>query len=305
MAEQFKLTSELTDQIIFAMENQKESFVLDTESLVLSSTSLADESRKEFLLNVPDWTPSDGYQLMDSFATSLKNPIYRERLREILNSGRGVFRGFKNVLKERSDLENAWFLHKDREMKRRVRNWYAELCDYWGIESLGEEPEELDDLFLDDFSIELISTNEEILEQIGESFRNELYMDSPDGLRSMLLRHHYDPQRTADLAVGARSPDGSLCGVISLFLDTEEEKIYAAFDSFYVLPEYRGAGIAAGLLDYLLEHCYHNRVESILLILPPEGEVLRRSLERRGFKIIGPCLLLNLEHWYYEQQNHS
>jgi GNAT superfamily N-acetyltransferase len=305
MAEQFKLTPELIDQIIFAMENQKESFVLDTESLVLYTASSADKSRKDFLLPVPDWTPSDGYHLMDSFAISLKNPVYRERLREILNSGRGVFRGFKNVLKERSDLENAWFLHKDREMKRRVRNWYAELCEYWGIESLGDEPEEIDDLFLDDFSMELIPSDDEILEQIRVSLRNELYRDSPEGLKTMLLRHHYDPQRTADLAVGATSPDGSICGVISVYLDNEDNKIYAALDSLYVLPEYRGAGIAAGLLDYLLDHCYHNSVETILLILPPEGEVLSRSLERRGFKALGPCLLLNLEKWYYEQQNLS
>lgn len=305
MAEQFKLTSELIDQIIFAMENQKESFLLDTETLILSTKSSADESRKDFLLPVPDWTPSDGYHLMDSFAGTLKNPIYRERLREILNSGRGVFRGFKNVLKERDDLENAWFLHKDREMKKRVRNWYSDLCDYWGIESLGEEPEETDDLFLDEFSMEIFSTDDDMFEQARVSFREELYKESPEGLKTMLLRHHYHPQRSADLAVRAMSPDGSSCGYISVYLDTEKDKIYAALDCLYVLPEYRGAGIAAGLLDYLLDHCYHNRVETLLLILPPEGEVLGRTLERRGFKAIGPCLLLNLEQWFYEQQNLS
>ncbi|MBF9014204.1 MULTISPECIES: N-acetyltransferase [unclassified Oceanispirochaeta] len=305
MAEQFKLTSELIDQIIFAMENQKESFLLDTETLILSTRSSADESRKDFLLPVPDWTPSDGYHLMDSFAGTLKNPIYRERLHEILNSGRGVFRGFKNVLKERDDLENAWFLHKDREMKKRVRNWYSDLCDYWGIESLGEEPEETDDLFLDEFSMELFSADDEMFEQVRVSFREELYKESPEGLKTMLLRHHYHPQRSADLAVKAMSPEGSSCGFISIYLDTEKDKIYAALDCLYVLPEYRGAGIAAGLLDYLLDHCYHNRVETLLLILPPEGEVLGKTLERRGFKAIGPCLLLNLEQWFYEQQNIS
>nr|WP_230391378.1 MULTISPECIES: GNAT family N-acetyltransferase [unclassified Oceanispirochaeta] len=101
------------------------------------------------------------------------------------------------------------------------------------------------------------------------------------------------------------SPEGSSCGFISIYLDTEKDKIYAALDCLYVLPEYRGAGIAAGLLDYLLDHCYHNRVETLLLILPPEGEVLGKTLERRGFKAIGPCLLLNLEQWFYEQQNIS
>lgn len=302
MAEQFKLTPELMDQIIFAMENQKDSFFLDTETLLLTSESSLDESRRDYLLPVPEWTPSDGYQLMDSFTGTLKNPIYRERLRGILNSGRGVFRGFKNVLKERSDLENAWFLHKDREMKRRVRSWYADLCEFWGIEALGEEPEETDDLFRDDFSMELMPPGEPLLQKIRSDFRDELYLESPRGLRQVLLRQHYCPRENPDLAVQAKSPDGSGCGYISIFLDREEGKLFGVLDSLYVLPEYRGAGIAAGLLDYLLDHCYHNGVETLLLALPPEGDILRNTLKRRGFKSSGPCCLLNLEQWFYEQQ---
>lgn len=305
MVEQFKLTAELIDQIIFAMENQKESFLLDTETLLLTSVSSAEDSRKDYLLPLPDWTPSDGYQLMDSFTGTLKNPVYRERLRDILNSGRGVFRGFKNVLKERSDLESAWFHHKDRVMKRRVRNWYSDLCDYWGIESLGEEPEETDDLFMDEFSMDLCSADDRELEQARLLFREEIYNESPQGLKKVLLDHHYDFSRSADLAVHAISPDGSSCGFISVYLDRADEKIYASLDCLYVIPDYRGAGIAAGLLDYLIDHCYHNSIESLLFVLPPEGEVLRRTLERRGAKVLGPCLLLNLEEWYYEQQNMS
>ncbi|MDC7238986.1 MAG: GNAT family N-acetyltransferase, partial [Spirochaetales bacterium] len=137
MKGQFDLTPELQDQIIFAMENQTETFLLDTESLLLVTEAQIPEERREYCLPIPDWNPSDGYQLMDSFTGVLRNPIYRERLRAILNSGRGVFRGFKNVLREREDLEKAWFAHKDREMKRRVRAWYDELCEYWGVESLG------------------------------------------------------------------------------------------------------------------------------------------------------------------------
>ncbi|MDC7234467.1 MAG: GNAT family N-acetyltransferase [Spirochaetales bacterium] len=304
MSKEFKLSSELMDQIIFAMENQKETFLLDTETLLLRTESSVEPSDGETLIPLPDWTPSDGYQLMDSFTGTLKNPVYRERLSEILRSGRGVFRGFKNVLKERSDLEKAWFAHKDREMKRRVRDWYAELCDYWGIQSIGEEPEETDDLFLDEFSMEVYTPGEKEFESIRESFRTELFAESPAGLKSVLERQSSWSESLPDLAVRAVSPGGNNGGYISLFLQSEEDGLYGIVDVLYVLPEFRGAGIAAGLMDFLVDHCYHNGVETLLMVLPPEGEVLRRNLERRGFRTVGPCLLLNLEQWFFEQQNH-
>jgi len=300
MSRQFKLTPELVDQIIFAMENQNETFLLDTAALLIVPETGAVLTSD--LIPLPSWKPSDGYQLMDSFTGILKNPIYRERLRTILNTGRGVFRGFKNVIKERPDLEKAWFAHKDREMKRRVRLWYAELCDYWGVESLGEEPEEIEDLFLDDFSITDIPTESEELSRAGKAMLDEIYRTCSPSLKDLLVREGIWSSGAPDFAAGAFSPDGSSCGFITLRLEQHKNDLYALLDCLYILPEFRGAGIASGLLDYISNFCFGKKVRSLLVQLPPEAEILGENLSRRGFRKIGPFLILDIEKWYYEQQ---
>ncbi|MDA3957631.1 N-acetyltransferase [Oceanispirochaeta sp.] len=303
MSQQFKLTTELMDQIIFAMENQNESFLLDSLSLMIIPDT--GEESDPNAIPLPAWNPSDGYQLMDSYTGILKNPIYRERLRTILNTGRGVFRGFKNVLKERPDLEKAWFAHKDREMKRRVHLWYSELCDYWGVESEGEEPEDISDLFHDDFSMEMTNPESEEFQAAQDSLIDEIFSESSLSLKELLIAYSPLNCKPSEYAVRAQSPDGSGCGFIGLNLESRGNDLYAILNCLYILPEYRGAGIASGLLDYVSEYCFHSKVNSLLVQLPPEGEVLRENLERRGFKQIGPYLLLEVEHWYYEQQGNS
>jgi GNAT superfamily N-acetyltransferase len=303
MSRQFELTKELIDQIIFSMENQNEKFLLDTQSLMIIP-DLKDENLPD-AVRLPEWNPSDGYQLMDSFTGSLKNPIYRERLRTILNTGRGVFRGFKNVLKERPDLEKAWFNHKDREMKKRVRLWYSELCDFWGVASLGEEPEETTDLFLDNFTMELISPDNEEYLLARQSFRDEIFSGSTPPLKDVMIEYGPWKGSDSDCAVRAMSPDGSGCGFLGLTLESRTDELYALLDCLYVLPEYRGAGIASGLLDFISEYCFQINVKSLLLQIPPEGEVMKNNIKRRGFSRQGSFLLLDVRHWFYEEKENS
>ena len=301
MTPRFKLTPELTDQIIFAMENQTKEFYLDPLTLSIVSEELLEETdNRDELIALPDWNPSDGYQLMDSFTGSLRNPVYRERLRQILSSGRGVFRGFKNVLKERPDLEKLWFAHKDREMKKRVRLWYGELSEFWDVESLGEEPEETDDLFLDEFTMEESGGDDPSFSEFHSLYEKELYRDFPEDLRQQLLDFSTLPDG-AELVFKAVSPEGTVCGLMGLSLKLN----YAVLNCLYVLPEYRGAGIASGLMDSALSSCYERGAAHIILSLPPEGEVLLENLKRRGFRNAGAWLILDLKTWYYELGDRS
>ena len=297
MTARFKLTPELTDQIIFAMENQTKNFYLDPSSLLLISEDHLDTVEdRDALIELPDWNPSDGYQLMDSFTGLLKNPVYRERLRQILSSGRGVFRGFKNVLKERPDLEKLWFSHKDREMKKRVRLWYGELCEFWGVESLGEEPEETEDLFLDEFTMEESWEEDGLPDDFAGLCEQELYRDYPESVRRLLLSAPSVPDGHKAF-LKAVSPEGMICGVLGFTLKDE----YAVLNCLYVLPEYRGAGIASGLLDSASRSCYEKGSSYVIAGLPPEGEILLENFKRRGFRAAGAWLILDLQHWYYEQ----
>ena len=75
-------------------------------------------------LPLPQWLPSDGFHTMEKFVSTLRNPIYREKLKEVLQSGRGVFRQFKDVLQEQPSIQRLWYYYKDREMRNRIYEWY-------------------------------------------------------------------------------------------------------------------------------------------------------------------------------------
>ena len=133
---EFDLSPELIDQIIFAMENQEKDYVLDTKTLELVPIDelppelVEDEDR---LIQLPEWYSVHGYNLMEKFVANLRNPLFRETLREILARGKGVFRQFKDTIKQRKDIERLWFSFKDREMKRVVLEWYNQLRESCGL----------------------------------------------------------------------------------------------------------------------------------------------------------------------------
>ncbi len=253
------------------------------------------------LIPLPEWSSSDGYQLMESFAACLRNPVYRERLRVILNSRRGVFRKFKDVLKERSDLEQRWYAYKHKEMVKVVRQWYNLLCDSWGAEALGGEPEEIENLFLDEFTIRVIPGDSRLVEENRLAWESEVYSGMEAPLKALCLEcipclgDEVGAGRSFErIALEALSPGGEGCGVLCFFLLSRGAAQYAWGDFLYIKPEFRGAGLAAGLLDQGLKLCYEKGARGAVFSLPPEGEVLKENLIRRGGRAFGPFLLLDL-----------
>ena len=101
--------------------------------------------------SLPVWDSISGFKLMEQFVTALKNALVADKLRNILSSGKGVFRNFKNVLKEYPEIEKQWFSFKEQKMKQVILSWYNDLRDFWGLEHLGFEPEENSELVQDDF----------------------------------------------------------------------------------------------------------------------------------------------------------
>ena len=159
------LTEDLLGSIIFAMEDQVSDYFLDLKdgSLIseeemryLEEDEEAEESfSDERFVSIPDWEPSDGFHLMEMFANRVRNPLYRERLLSCLNSGKGVFRKFKDALGELPVLERKWFSFKDEQLKRVVITWYREQEGTLGLLTLKEEVEDLtEDILLEDFTIE-------------------------------------------------------------------------------------------------------------------------------------------------------
>lgn len=305
---EFQLSRELLDQIIFGMENQDEEFYVDTvrEQLV-SESQLDPAAEPDRYVLIPEWRSVDGYNLMEKFVATLHNPIYRENLRRILAAGKGVFRQFKDALKERKEIERLWYNFKERYMRDVVLDWYNELRESWGLDRVELEIEEdTEQLVLTDF---IIAPPKE------ERFTELLWYDRlafadmfPDRARSFVdymrslscaASPELSDQRSVVLA--AATPAGELAGFIWAIRDElPDGQVIARLRQLYVRPEYRGLGLARTMTSEFLKLAHSQGVAAFISRLLGGGQVFGDVLHREGAELLSQCYEIDVRHWYLE-----
>ncbi|MDC7248247.1 MAG: UPF0158 family protein [Sphaerochaetaceae bacterium] len=176
------LTDEFLFQIIFCMEDQANSYYIDLKRQNICEQVFIDQrisQEPDRFLPLPEWIPSDGFHTMEKFVSTLRNPVYRERLRKVLQLGKGVFRQFKDVVHEQPSIEKLWYYFKDKEMRKRVYEWYELHTSAFALASLkieGPETEELDVIREDFYICENIENLKDEFEQFREKCLNN-YMN--------------------------------------------------------------------------------------------------------------------------------
>lgn len=296
MNQSANLSSELVDQIIFGMENQEHSYFLDLDSLEIISDSEIDlehgqEEKNGDLVPIPDWESVDGYNLMEGFVAGLKNPLAREQLRRILQSGRGVFRQFKNALKELPEVEKLWFAYKDREMKRHVLEWFNSVRESRGLEALKAEIPETEDLVLSDFEIHEVEDAQELQQasDLDKAAFSLVFTDPKEAAYWYSFRRdHLPPLGSADegcVVLGVYNPGAELCGFLwALHDEISPNKVVAHILQLYVDPGYRGLGIAGTLMEHYLHECASDDVRQVHFENWAGVGFLGPMLERHGFR---------------------
>jgi ribosomal protein S18 acetylase RimI-like enzyme len=273
------------------MEDQNGDFLLDTRKGTLVTTGECgydgedDEDDDEHLISPPEWEPSDGFRLMERFAAGLRNPLAREELSSALNRGKGVFRAFTDALSRYPETEKLWFSYKEKQMKREVISWYNALRETWGLEQIGSEPEDTEDLVLEDFRFR--AGTEEDREEAAElhSLCAGDYSENQD-----------EQDRTAAIFNGMNP--WVFPGDLSLVAETAGEDFAACISAvnensalhiriLEVKPEYRGLGLAESLLNQLLEKAEQKGVSFTSIDVPAGSEGFSRALLRASFK---PCI---------------
>lgn len=291
-------------QIIFCMEDQSQEYVLDLGDGTIGQVDqlppgLLDEEPDRFA-PLPDWLPADGFRIMEKFIATLRNPVYRERLRDTLSQGRGVFRSFKNVLKEEPAVERLWFYFKEREMKRVISSWYGRLQDALAMEILGEEPEEdTEELILTDFTLTddarrftsyLHTLREERIAQEFSSLAQPL-----DALLSEECRESWDTANDDWIRLFLESPAGETAGYIAArpLRHGHSDLVYEV-RQFYVEPRFRGLGVFSMLCDEMCRRAHAAGAAQLIIQLSGRASMLHYPLERRGFEVIQERLALDL-----------
>jgi ribosomal protein S18 acetylase RimI-like enzyme len=284
----FELTPEVTDQIIFAMEDQDSRAVVDLRTGVPSATGRITPGEEEHYLPVPDWKPVDGYHLMERFVSELRNPVFRQELRLALASGRGVFRSFKNTLKQSPEVERLWYSFKEREMRQVVLEWYNRVREARGLEALGPEPEETEELVESDFILRPPGAAEwqqlvKLMEQTEDEVEQE--NDAPRAVPG-------SPEE--GLMLAALTPGGEPVGCVWATIDEADTWEIA---QFAVAPAFRGLGLGASLLKGLLERLLERGARQILITLAGSELSAEHLLTQQGFEVYAKSLALDLRQW--------
>jgi len=294
----FKFTEELIDRIIYGMENQGENFVFDMGQCdILARNDLEGEVDNVRYIEIPQWDSAKGFQLMEKFVVTLRNPLYRQRLQEALTGGKGVFRKFKDVLNEREDIERLWFSFKEREMRRQVKEWYEQTCECLGLEKLGTEPEELEDLILSDFIIR--AGEEKDLEYLRKKDREafiDLFPDEDDLFISEMYRARrveFSPGiGEQNLVFCLDTPMGETVGFI---WGAGREDLFRILQ-LYIEKKFRGMGLAKLLLEKFLNHARKEQTGKVFFELPGTAMNVASYLELQGFIHHSETFSLTLRH---------
>ncbi len=288
----FELTARLSDEILNALENQNQTFFVDAARGVLVSDSDSVCCDDDSFYSLPEWTSAQGFALREDFVSSLRAPFAKEELLDVLHSGRGVFKNFKNTLKKYPEIEKTWHQYKNRTMSRYVSRWYNQLREVWGLEELPDEPEDCDNLLDDDFQFHAYSSSDE--EELTDFFKAAAleysgagdHQDIQNVIFDLWLELFQRGKNHFQSGILCRSVSDEIVGCITAAQLSDRTDNVVILTSFYVQEKFRGLGIGTQLISSYLDALKDQKKEWLLLtsIVPEAMEPALRSLgfQRNG-----------------------
>jgi GNAT superfamily N-acetyltransferase len=265
---QFELSRALTENILFHMENQVGEFLLDTGSADIIDARMAGQDGNGRYVPLPRWRPADGFRLMERFVAGLRSTKVKDELSAVLDSGKGVFRSFKDTLCRYPETEKLWFAYKAGAMKHEVVSWYNAMRESWGLELIGEEPEDIAALVLEDFRF-----REAAKEDMAPA--EKLHGECGGGFPGM--GEWFFP---GDISFVAETYAGDFAGYACAVVSGGCLQICAV----EVAGEYRGLGLGKSLVAKLLERADSQKITRAVIDLPAGQEYFSRVLLREFFK---------------------
>ena len=304
----FTLTDELTSSIISAMENQDDILVLDAEKGEVVSISnplekgtasvKVDDNR---FYRLPEWKPADGFAVREDFVYNLHAPIAREKLQDVLHSGRGVFKNFRIVLKDYPEIDKRWHIFKYKVMSNRVNEWYNSLREIWGLEKLDQELEVEDSLLYDDFSFNEYNSStdkETILFNISKSNNDDesLPREVNDVIFKLWLQCFTEAETTGQIGYVCKSLSDDFAGCITASSIMKNQEKILVITSLFVPEQFRGLGICTELINLCISKIEKSGKKWIIMPNYIVSDILEPLFTRTGFKKFSSGYLLALQN---------
>jgi GNAT superfamily N-acetyltransferase len=307
---EFILSSELVEQIIFAMEDQQNEYYvhLDTGEL-LRGEEIEEETAagEDPFVPIPEWRPVDGFLMMEKFVARLRNPLLREQLKDALASGRGVFRKFKDILKTSPEVEHLWFSFKERELRKVVWEWYNDKRELSGLERLEEEPlqeEGLDDLLAADFAIVPVEQRHlDALRELDERSFADTFPAAETGRVADLFRKSREdlpkPEGEGSMVFVAETAEQYFAGFVWAVEQTDPllPGRILRVHQLAVVQRYQGVGLGALLLRRVIAEARDRGYHRLRGELTGTGLQLAGFFEDLGFQTITQDMEIDPTYW--------
>lgn len=296
------LTDEFLYQIIFCMEDQSNEYCVDLKEGVICELAFVEHRRKENpqrFLDIPEWYPSDGFRTMEKFVSSLRNPLYRERLRLVLQSGRGVFRQFKDVLHEQPSLERLWYYYKDREIRRRIFYWYERHDEAFRLTRLGEDtPDDgADELVREDFTVTSdVSQWKDAIDRAGERVAARLRRTgrTVDSHVARQIEEAWKLQ-AQDRHLAAVSLAGQFAGFLRFRVFADEG--FALVRCYAIEEEFQGLGVFRYLFDTLCSLLAAEGIGEVVVRLAGDSLRIEPMFEPSGPTYLTRTFSVSVPRW--------
>lgn len=301
---QFSLSDELIHDIIFAMENQSADFLFDSQELKCISVEELNETEqsidKDRYYEIPQWNSANGFRVMEQFVSSLHNPIAREDLKNVLFSGKSVFKNFKKILHSYPELERKWFSFKEQQMKNLISQWYDILRESWGLEKLSEEIEDYPELIHDGFVFREGEVNNfiELYNEVKNKFIAEVDKLENNGFEkafSHLVKINFlslDDNET--FLHFAETETGDFAGAIAVSSCPPGTKDVVQIPFLFVEDKFRGFGLARELMERCLNFLRRKSIRRVLIASTILPQHFVSVLEQNGFHQCGTCYVADL-----------
>ena len=291
----FELTDTIMERIVFAMEDQTRSRLIDLRTGDLAMN--AEGSRDDYLAPPPSWTAADGFRLMEGYCARLRNLELKRALVKALSRGKGVFKAFKQVLSEYPEEDAQYREYKNHFLKRHIQSWMDDMRESVGLARLGPEPEEFDDLVDEEFHIEsgqFMALDFDLTSLVGEACA-ESSAWLPAAIALLEKRETEDFLKRQGKAVTVRfirGADGRPIATAAGAVEMTEGHPLGLVRFLHVAGDFRSLGFEQRLLESLDEWFRKNGIEHSLVssrFLRPE---LVDQFNADGLKSLGSEFIL-------------
>ena len=304
----FELTDSIKNDIMFAMEDQNSQSAFNVaENKIVSFIKNFDNPAEDLKIDenkvysLPNWTSDDGFNLMEAFSEPCRSPLARNELKRCLQSRRGVFRNFKNILKAYPDVEKRWFAFKTKRMLSKINEWYNDLRETWGLELLEEDSiDEMEDLVRNDFEFKEYDSgrDKECVDRAVEIMAEE-YKDSFEGEIGISIAAMWRYQSAFSKS---ENKYGFVCyshlkeflGCILFSSCPSSAKKTVVVTDFFVFQNYRGLGIGKELFQKCLEKAKNSGIQWVLFSNTIIPESMEHLLSQFSFEKLGSGYIVDL-----------